>query len=165
VAAASWFATEVWPGVSARTPGVRWMLAGARPARAVRALARLEGVEVHGDVPDLGAFLASATVAIAPMSTGSGVPMKVLEAWAAGVPVVAHPWAAHGLASDPEGGVAVAAGREEWIEAVSELLADPGQRQRLAERGRAVWQQRYHPERVRDDVRRAVEHTVAATPA
>jgi len=69
-------------------PEARWVLAGARPPRAVRRLAALPGVEVHPDVPDLDPYLAAATVAVAPMPTGSGVPMKVLEAWAAGIPVV-----------------------------------------------------------------------------
>ena len=57
-------------------------------APAIRRLAAADGVELHADVPDLGPFFARAWVAIAPMETGSGVPMKVLEAMAAGCAIV-----------------------------------------------------------------------------
>jgi len=97
---AVWFSREVWPRVRSRVPDARWVLAGARPTAAVRSLSRLDGVEVHADVPDLGAWVASSRVAVAPMSSGSGVPMKVLEAMAAGVPAVVHTWAADGLTED-----------------------------------------------------------------
>jgi hypothetical protein len=157
VAAARWFATEVWPALVERVPGVRWVLAGARPAPAVRALDRLDGVEVHGDVPDLDRYLTAATVAIAPMATGSGVPMKVLEAWAAGVPVVVHPWAARGLAQDPAPGVEVAAAPEDWVAALARLLGDPSAAGELAARGRRVWERHYHPDRVATAIRDAVD--------
>jgi len=157
VLAARRFASEVWPELKARVPEARWLLAGARPARAVRALAALPGVEVHGDLPDLGPSLAAATVAVAPMATGSGVPMKVLEAWAAGRPVVAHPWAAAGLEHDPAPGVTEAATPGEWVEVLARLLRDPAASAELAARGRAVWARHYAPGPVRAAIRAAVE--------
>jgi glycosyltransferase involved in cell wall biosynthesis len=132
------------------------VLAGARPAQAVRRLAELPGVEVHGDVPELAPFLARASVAIAPMASGSGVPMKVLEAWAAGVPVVAHPWAAAGLASADEPAVEVAEDPAQWIEALMRLLGDEQAAAKLAARGRAEWLATYHPDCVAEAVREAV---------
>jgi len=156
VAAARWFARSVWPRILEHVPDVRWVLAGARPARAIRELARLPGVEVHPNVPDLAPFLAEAAVAVAPMATGSGVPMKVLEAWAAGVPVVAHPWAAQGLVSAPERGVEVASSAEQWVAATARLLTDPPAAEQLARRGRRLWERFYSPERVADAIRDAV---------
>ena len=161
VLAACRFASEVWPALKARVPDARWLLAGARPARAVRALAALPGVEVRGDVPDLGPSLAAATVAVAPMATGSGVPMKVLEAWAAGRPAVAHPWAAAGLEHDPAPGVAEAITPAEWVETLTRLLRDPAAAAELAARGHAVWVRHYRPETVRAAIRAAVEAALA----
>jgi len=132
------------------------VLAGARPAAAVRRLGQLPGVEVHGDVADLGPFLASATVAIAPMASGSGVPMKVLEAWASGLPVVAHPWTAAGLAADAQDALVVADSAGEWLRALTGLLTDPQAAARFAERGRELWRRSYHPERVDEALRAAV---------
>jgi glycosyltransferase involved in cell wall biosynthesis len=162
VAAAERFAAEVWPRLRARVPAARWLLAGARPARSVRALGSLPGVEVHGDVADLGPFLARATVSIAPMATGSGVPIKVLEAWAAERPVVAHPWAAAGLEEDPAPGVAVAERAEEWVETLARLLTDHAAAAGLAERGRAVWARHYRPEAVRAAILDAVTAAIAS---
>ncbi len=160
-AAALRFASEVWPRLRERVPSARWLIAGARPPRAVRALAAAPGVEVHGDVPDLALFLARSTVAVAPMATGSGVPIKVLEAWASGVPVVAHPWAAAGLEQDPAPGVAVAERPDEWVEVLTRLLTDPGAAAALAERGRAVWARHYQPEAVKAAILDAVTAAVA----
>jgi glycosyltransferase involved in cell wall biosynthesis len=156
VRAALWFAAEVWPRVASSVPQARWVLAGARPAAAVRRLGLLPGVQVHADVDDLGPYLGSATVAIAPMAGGSGVPMKVLEAWAAGLPVVAHPWTAAGLPADARDALAVADGADEWRRAVIRLLTDPVAAAGLGERGRELWRRSYHPERVEAALRAAL---------
>ncbi len=161
IAAARLFADEVWPAVRAAVPAARWVLAGARPAASVRRLGDLPGVEVHADVPDLGRFVASATVAVAPMDRGSGVAMKVLEAWSAGVPVVADPFTADGLEADPAPGVATARTAREWVEALVRLLSDPRAADDLGRRGRAVWERRYSPERVADAIRTAAAGTVS----
>jgi glycosyltransferase involved in cell wall biosynthesis len=153
---ALWFASEVWPAVLSSQPQARWVLAGARPGRAVRRLARLPGVEVHGDVDTLDPYLAEASVAIAPMASGSGVPMKVLEAWAAGVPVVAHPWTADGVDEDGRDGLVIADSPDDWRRAVVALLADSEAARQSAELGRAAWRLHYHPDRVDDKLREAL---------
>lgn len=155
VRAARWFADRVWPGVRAKVPGATWILAGARPAPGVERFASRSGVEVHGDVDDLAPFLARATVAIAPMASGSGVPIKILEAMAAGVPVVADPWSAAGLV-DPAA-VATAGGEVEWIETIRGLLTDHRAAGALAARASEIWRTSYHPEVVKSQIRDAVE--------
>lgn len=156
VEGALWFAREVWPAVRRRVPDARWVLAGARPPASVRRLAGLPGVEVAADVADLSAYLARARVALAPMSLGSGVPLKVLEAMAAGVPVVAHPWAADGLAPEAAGAVVVADGAEAWTGALTRLLGDRAAAGELGERGRAAWQRSYHPDVIAQQIRAVV---------
>jgi len=60
--------------------------------------------------------------------------MKVLEAWAAGVPVVATPAAAEGLEAEPAPGLALAEGAEQWVETLARLLTDPAAAVALAAR-------------------------------
>jgi glycosyltransferase involved in cell wall biosynthesis len=156
VSGALWFSRKVWPELRAAVPGARWRLAGARPVAAIRRLARQSGVEVHADVDDLAPFLADAAVAIAPMVTGSGVPMKVLEAWAAGLPVVAAPWAAAGLQSDAGEGLIVAESAGEWVAALTHLLKDHSHALAVGRRGRAVWDRWYRPDQVEQMIRDAV---------
>jgi glycosyltransferase involved in cell wall biosynthesis len=162
VQGALWFAREVWPGIRSQVPEARWILAGARPRSAIRRLSRLDGVEVHADVPDLAAFMTAAGVAVAPMSSGSGVPMKVLEAMAAGVPSVVHPWAADGLAPDAASAVTVAESPQSWVENVVRLLNDEHSARELGERGRRAWQRHYHPDAVAGQIRDVVAEAATA---
>ncbi|MEE4271253.1 MAG: glycosyltransferase [Thermoanaerobaculales bacterium] len=162
VRAAVRFAREVWPAVRRAVPAARWVVAGARPAAAVRSLAALPGVEVHGDVADLAPYLRRAAVAVAPMASGSGVPIKILEALAAGVPVVADPWSAAGL-EDPTA-VVVAGDSAAWVTALQQLLSDPEAALEQASRGRRVWREAYHPEVVRQQIRDLVVAAVERNP-
>lgn len=160
VDAALWFAREVWPRVRSARPDARWVLAGARPAARIRRLAERPGVEVHAEPPDLAPFLARAAVAVAPMATGSGIPLKVIEAWAAGVPVVAAPWAVAGLGAGAEEALAVADGSEAFAANIVRLLSEPEEACRLAAAGRDRWAARYRPESVAEAIRAVVAELV-----
>ncbi len=160
IRAALWFADRVWPKVLESVPSAVWVLAGARPAGAVRQLVSRPRVEVHSNVDDLGRFLRRARVAIAPMASGSGVPIKILEAMAAGVPVVADPWSADGL-EDPSAVVA-AHDEVEWIDALRRLLTDSGAAREQAMKGTEVWRAHYAPDRVGAQIRTAVQAAARA---
>jgi glycosyltransferase involved in cell wall biosynthesis len=162
VEAAKWFARHVWPQLTNRLPAARWLLVGARPHRAIRRLGRLPNVEVHPDVADLTPFLRQATVAIAPMAIGSGVPMKVIEAWSAAVPVVADPWSAAGLGSEAADAVLVASSDGDWVDALNRLLAEEEACRALGERGHQQWTLRFRRDRVFESVRRAVSTAAEA---
>jgi glycosyltransferase involved in cell wall biosynthesis len=99
IEAVTWFAREVWPELRRR--GVsRFVIAGRNPAAAVRKLAG-GGVEVTGTVEDIRSVYAGAAAAVVPLRVGGGTRLKILEAMAAGVPVVATRLAAEGLEIDP----------------------------------------------------------------
>lgn len=138
VDAVRWFVDAVWGAVGAQEPAARLRLVGARPDPSLVQLARrVPGVELVGGVADLAAELARATVAVAPLRAGSGHPLKVLEAMAAGTPVV--------CTSRAFGGIGAIAGRHALVEdtaegmaaAVVRLLRDGGARQALATAARA----------------------------
>jgi sugar transferase (PEP-CTERM/EpsH1 system associated) len=84
---AIWLAREVWPLVRAVRPDARLQIVGAFPTAAVRALAGPD-IEVTGSVPDVRPYLWNAAVGVAPLLRARGVQNKVLEAVAAGLPVV-----------------------------------------------------------------------------
>ncbi|WP_435011859.1 TIGR03087 family PEP-CTERM/XrtA system glycosyltransferase (plasmid) [Tundrisphaera lichenicola] len=133
---ACWFCREAWPGILDRSPGVRLALVGRRPSPVVRGLARLEGVDVVGEVPDVRPYLAGAAVVLAPLRIARGVQNKVLEALAMGKAVVASPQALEGLNVDSGVHLLVASTPEDWSNVVTHLLETPDLRRRLGESGR-----------------------------
>lgn len=160
VDAVTWWLAEVWPVLRRVRPGLQVVVAGDRPARAVeKAVAAAgEGVRLLASPKDLRAVLTQATLALAPMRCGAGVPIKVLEAWACGVPVVASPWAVAGT-SGRQGEDFRVVGQHpiEWVSAILELLDDPGERRKLAESGRRRLAADYSREVVRGQLLGVVE--------
>ncbi len=144
VDAALWLVRSAWPLVLARRPGAELVLAGDRPARVVRALAASSrGVRVTGRVPDLADEIGRARVAVAPLRSGSGQQLKVLEALACATPVVASELAVAGLPADGRDGVQVAASAEELAARLEALLADPAGAEALGRAGRASVERRW----------------------
>ncbi len=136
--AADWFAREVWPLVRAEVPAARFAIAGREVTPEVARLAEVPGVEVLGPVPDMTAALGEAWVAVAPMRSGAGIKNKVLEAWAAGTPVVMTRLAGNGLALDAQAEELVRDDPGEMARLVARLLGDPGARARYGRAGRAL---------------------------
>lgn len=137
VDAATWFGREVWPRVTDALPGARLLLVGKDPAPEVRALAG-PTVEVTGTVPDVGPYLARSRVALAPLRVGGGSRMKILEALAAGRPVVATPVGVEGLEDLVGRGVVVAEQPQAVADAVVALLRDAEGATDLGLRGSAA---------------------------
>jgi glycosyltransferase involved in cell wall biosynthesis len=135
--AVSWWLRDVWPQLRHVRPDVRLVVAGDRPSPALRRQIATAGARLIESPRDLRSVISQATLSIAPMRCGSGVPVKVLEAWAVGVPVVATPWAAAGT-SGRQGEDFILAGQHpvEWITAVTDLLGNPSARRWLVENGR-----------------------------
>ena len=102
VEAALFFAQNIWGEIQKIHPRARFVIVGANPTKRVRALAKIQGIEVTGYVSDVRPYLASATVSIAPLAVARGVQNKILEAMAAGVAVLTTPEVAKGLPDGAE---------------------------------------------------------------
>lgn len=125
IEAVSFFATTVWPNIRAAYPDARFRIVGSRPSRKVRALTKIPGIEVTGYVPDIRTYLSSATVSIAPLAIARGVQNKILEAMAAGVPVLTTPAVAKGLPQGAEQLIFIAEREtESFASRLLELLKD-----------------------------------------
>ncbi|MCH9649919.1 MAG: glycosyltransferase family 4 protein [Deltaproteobacteria bacterium] len=145
-----WWLQEVWPRLHDRRPDLRVLAAGSRPARRLRrAIREAPGfVELIASPPDLRAVLEQGTVAMAPMRSGSGQPLKILEAWEAGIPVVASPWAAAGTAGQGNGALFVADEPAEWAELLLDLLDDAQKRAQMVAQGRLQLSESYDREKL-----------------
>lgn len=123
--AALWFAREVWPAVVRARPDARLTLVGMHPTSAVRRLERDRTIEVTGSVPDVRPYLWRSSVAVAPLDVARGVQNKVLEAIAAGLPVVVTPPVAEGLPANSLEACLVADAADAFSAAVIRLLSMP----------------------------------------
>lgn len=159
--AISWWLRDVWPALAGRHPDLKLVVAGDRPRPRLRRSVAVAGggtgaVTLVESPPDMRRFLAGATVALAPMRCGSGVPVKILEAWAEGVPVVASAWAAAGTTGLPGEDLLVASSPSQWAEVLSDLLQNPPARRRLAANGRRRLQADYSRQAVKAQLLAAV---------
>jgi len=94
--ALDWFLRNVWPLIVAGHPAVRLVIIGSdAPPR--HSLPSIGTIEMVGFVEDVREALARYAVFICPILTGSGVRVKLLEAYAAGIPVVSTTVGAEGL--------------------------------------------------------------------
>jgi len=124
--AACWFARRAWPAIHQRFPDWRLTLIGSNPVPAVRELAREPNVEVTGTVPDVVPYYRDAVAAIVPLRTGGGTRLKILEAMAAGVPVVSSRQGAEGLAVSTGQDIEVLDDDSGWLPALTAIATEPG---------------------------------------
>jgi sugar transferase (PEP-CTERM/EpsH1 system associated) len=129
-----WFVESIWPTVRAKRPAARFLIVGSRPTRTVRALAtRDASIEVTGSVPSVQPYLWRSAVSIAPLRVARGVQSKVLEAMAAGLPVVVTPAVFEGLPSAARPACDVGPTADEFAAAViHQLDQSPHERRRRA---------------------------------
>lgn len=149
IQAAQWMVRNAWPQIRAASPGLRLVLAGRRPTAAVRALASAD-IEVTGTVNDVRPYYERAMAVVAPLQVGSGTRLKILEAMAAGVPVVSTRLGAEGLEVHGEADILFAETGEEFAAAIARLRSSPDLRNRLAIAGRALATERYDWRRLGD---------------
>lgn len=91
-----WFLRDVWPLLRAHFPELEFHIAGRKTPAGITAL-RVPGVIVHGEVEDSDEFLRRFPMTVAPILSGSGTRVKILDAMAAGRAVVATQMGLEGI--------------------------------------------------------------------
>jgi len=129
---------EVFPRVWAQLPEARLLLVGGGLEQSPSNDPR---VETLGFVDDLPAAYARATCAVVPLLQGGGTPLKLIEALAYGLPVIATPRAAAALAVVDGEHCLIREGADAFAEALIEVLRDGAPE--LGRRGRELVAERY----------------------
>jgi glycosyltransferase involved in cell wall biosynthesis len=147
VDAAGFLADVVLPAVRRRVPEAELRLVG-RTGPEVDALGDRPGVTVVGRVDDLAPELAGAAVAVAPIRFGGGTRIKILEAFAHGIPVVTTTVGCEGLDVEPGRHLLIGDDPQTFAAACVRLLLDPARRRELASAASARFEERYRSDRV-----------------
>ena len=141
--AVRWFATDILPLIRQRHAAARFAIVGRAPTDEVRALAKLPGAVVTGEVHDVRPWLAAADAVVAPLLLARGVQNKLLEAMAMARPVVASAAAAEGIDAAAGEHLLVASDAESLAAAVGSLFDDREAAAKMGQAARARMITRY----------------------
>jgi glycosyltransferase involved in cell wall biosynthesis len=138
------FADDIHPKLMARCPECPVTVVGRRPNQALRSrLAALPGATLYADVPEIQPFLHQARVMMVPLRIAGGSRLKILEAMAAGLPVVATSKGAEGLAVTDGRDIIIRDDPEQFAIGLERLGRDDDLWQGIAEHGRALIERQY----------------------
>lgn len=140
-----WFLREVFPLVRQQTPEATLSIAGRNPPQDLLQLAEGFGgaARVLGFVPDLTPLMQASALVVVPVRAGSGMRVRILEAFAQGMPVVTTTVGLEGIQAVPGRDALVADTASDFADAVVRLLRDPALQEQLAVNGRRLAEQRY----------------------
>jgi glycosyltransferase involved in cell wall biosynthesis len=142
VDAALFFVEKVWPLIRERHPELRLVIAGANPPKSIIAL-REQGISVTGTVYDVRPCYRTALVAVVPLRVGGGTRLKVLEAMAAGTPVISTSLGAEGLAITPGKDILIADAPQAMADGIVALHAGSAAWHELVANGRRLVREKY----------------------
>jgi len=134
--AMEYFIGEILPIIQEKRPDVKLAITGKHDENLTNQLPHNDSVIFTGYLDDIRPTIAQSWLSIAPLRLGGGTRLKILEALAAGTPVVSTQKGAEGLSLTPYQEILIADTPAEFATAVIQLLADATLRQRLSQAGR-----------------------------
>jgi glycosyltransferase involved in cell wall biosynthesis len=150
-AAVSFFVAAIFPLIKRTIAAARFIIAGKSPPASVAALDNGSDVLVHGYVDDKQALLAACTVFVVPIRTGGGTRIKILEAMAAGKPVVSTTIGCEGIEATTGVDILVADSPQAFADACIQLLESAERRAAVGRAGRELVVRRYRWEAIQDE--------------
>lgn len=138
----AWLVREVWPAVRAALPEAALHVFGDGE------ITGADGVIQHAAPTDSREAFPAGAACIVALRYGSGVRMRILEAWARGVPVIATPEAVHGLGVRHGRELLVAASPADFATALGRLQRDEALGPSLIAAGRARLAARHDPDAI-----------------
>lgn len=137
--------TRLWPEILKRLPHARLQITGSKARSALREYLKVPGVEIHEDVASTQPYFESASVLLYAPERGSGMKVKVLEAFAYGLPVVTTPPGIEGLDVEDKVHIGIHETDEGLIERVLGLLRDSGRQEAQRRAARHLVELKYTP--------------------
>ena len=161
--AVHWFARAVWPKLKRRFPDLVFYVVGREPTPDILELGRRDSrIVVTGEVEDIRPYLGRAKVFLCPIRMGSGLRPKIMEAMAAGVPVVSTSLGAEGIPSWNGDALLIADTAEQFVRGVALLLSDSGLCKKLVDAARRLVSSGFDLARGSDALDRVIHDVVNA---
>ena len=146
--ALDWFAGEVMPLILKQEPKARLLVVGADPPPAHAYGDLADSLELLGFVEDAQAMIDRCAVFVCPIRSGSGVRVKLLEAFASGIPVVSTRIGAEGLAVNDGEFCYLADDPQQFAEKVLKAFQEPEDAIAMVQRARAEVEEYWDMEKI-----------------
>ncbi|MBO6522721.1 MAG: glycosyltransferase family 4 protein [Balneolaceae bacterium] len=138
-----WFLEEIWPLVISQHPKVHLDIVGEGLPKELLKKHGSYNIQYHGFVKDLEPYRHSATLFIAPLLSGSGMKLKVIEGLASGLPLITTSIGAEGIDIQDKVHYMNADSAREFVDKISLVLTDIALQKKLSENAIQVIQQNY----------------------
>ena len=138
-----WFANEILPTIAKRMPNAKLIVTGKYTKETATGLSDNPRIQLTGFLPDLALTLAESSVCVVPLREGGGTRLKILEAFAAYLPVVATTIGAAGIRAENGKHLRLADTANDFAGAVVSLLENPVQAEALAANARRLAETRF----------------------
>ena len=150
---------QIYPRIKKLYPDCRLLLVGRNPTSFMEKAAKADrSIVVTGSVSDVKPYLGAASLMIVPLLQGGGTRLKILEAFAAGCPVVSTTKGAEGIKATDGEHLLIKDGVEDLVEGVSQIWSDPSLGEKLAHGGYELVKAEYSREAVAQRIELAREH-------
>ena len=160
--AVQYFYESVMPLLDARDLDYSFVVIGRNPPAGIRSMAEAEKVVITGTVDDVRDHLAGATVCVVPLRVGGGSRLKILEAQACGIPVVATTIGAEGLTLEDGEEILIADSPSEICDAIVKVAEDDQLSRRLIEAGRSAVERSYSWDSIASDYLEFIDRVVGS---
>jgi glycosyltransferase involved in cell wall biosynthesis len=137
----AWFVKEVLPRVTKEHRQSRFVAVGKQPPEVIKAIG--PQVIAPGYVENIDNYWANARVFVVPLRAGGGMRVKILDAWARGIPIVSTTIGAEGITYQPGKDILIADTAEDFALAVQKILMDENLAQSLSHSGRRTLENCY----------------------
>jgi glycosyltransferase involved in cell wall biosynthesis len=141
--ALNYFCDQIFPGIKAKIPDARLRIIGKSPPQILNKLCDDQSIEMTGYVDDIRPHLADCAVFIVPLRIASGTCLKILEAMAAGCPIVSTSIGAEGLDVTDSEDILIADHPEEFAQAVVRVMNNHALQKQLGQKARTLVQDKY----------------------
>jgi glycosyltransferase involved in cell wall biosynthesis len=128
------FVEKILPQIRQRIPDFRFTVVGGNPPPPILAH-RSDSIIVTGFVDDVRPYMWESSVFVVPLRMGGGTRFKIVEALAAGIPVVSTTLGAEGIPAIHGREVLLADSPEDFAEAVIKVLTEPSKTHEMTDAG------------------------------
>lgn len=158
ITAATFLIEHIFPRLVLSFPDCQLLFVGSMPTPLMLEASKREPrIIVTGIVPDMRPYLAAASAMAVPLFEGGGTRFKILEAFAANIPVVSTTKGAEGLAVRDGVHLLIAESADEFTNAVQQLWTDSYLVNQLVGKGQALVEQSYSWDIISPRIEKAIK--------